>query len=325
MTTSHRVSRFSRALGLVLGVLPLLAADGCGGGTARVDLQERFDADRAWKHLVKQVEFGPRSAGTPALERTRAWLETELRAVGLEPQREAFEVSTPIGPTAFANIFADLPGKAKEGAAPPPFVILCAHFDTKRFEGPGAPPLGTFVGANDGASGTAVVLELARVLKESAPHDRGYRFLFLDGEESLRWTWQDPDNTYGARHHAKRLVDSGERERVEAVVLLDMVGDSQLKLLQETSSDHALLKTFFDAAKELGLGPYVNGPARQIEDDHIRFIEIGLRAVDLIDFSYGPANAHWHSANDTLANCSKASLGVTGRIVLRGLQRLGKK
>lgn len=309
-------------------LLTLAAGDGCGGAPQKPDLQAKFDADKAWSHLETLVSYGERCAGSPGIAKTRTFLADELKALGLSPVLETFEAQTPAGKTEFTNVYADLPGKSGEGETfAGPLLLLATHFDTKRFDVPGAPKLKKpFVGANDAGSGTAVLLELARVLTEASKanggHERGYRFLFLDGEESMRWQWQDPDNTYGSKHHARQLVETGLKERVEALVLLDMVGDKSLKLTKETNSDPTLLKVFFDAADELELSRHVHGRAMAIQDDHIRFKEVGIRVVDLIDFHFGTGNRYWHSAGDTIANCSKESLQAIGRITLRGLRNL---
>jgi len=274
-----------------------------------------FDADRAWKDLERIVAFGPRPAGSPALEEQRKWLEAELKATGLVPQRESFRPTTPSGPIEMANVYADLRSADPQAE----LVILASHFDTKLAKDKLAKP---FVGANDAGSSTAVLLELARSLAKAGPRALSYRFLFLDGEESVRWEWAGDDNTYGSRQHAQALAKSGTGRTVRALILLDMVGDKQLKLARELNSDARLQQIFFGAARANGLGKYVDGPAQEINDDHLPFRDIGIPSLDLIDFEYGPSNAYWHSDADTLENCSKESLGAAGRIVLGGLPGL---
>ncbi len=276
-----------------------------------------FDETRAWSHLETQLAFGPRPSGSPANEKLRAWLTEELTALDLTPITEPFTARTPAGPIEMANIYADLDGQRANGE-PAPMVILAAHFDTKRlpFE---------FLGANDGASGVAVLLELAHGLTQTAPHGLTYRFLFLDGEEALREYWLDPDNTYGSREHARLLRQSTLLPRIRAAIILDMVGDKKLRLFREQISDPRLLATFFDAARELGLGAHVGGPSQEVYDDHQSFMALNIPSVDLIDFNYGPQNSYWHTADDNAEHCSARSLGITGRIVLAGLSRLEER
>lgn len=306
-----------------IACLAALAAGGlvgaCNSGNAAPTLPT-FDSARAWTHLETIVNFGDRSYGQPGLEETRKYLFDQLEALGLTPVREEFEEKTPgeTGKITFANVYADLP--AKEGA---PIVILMTHFDTKSFRAHGAPDSEGFEGANDGGSGTAVLLELARSLNAAEePHPVKYRILFLDGEEATLWNWAGQDNTYGSRYHVRALREADELESVKAAILLDMVGDKQLKLNREGNSTYELLKIFFDAARSIGLGKHVGGSHHLIEDDHKSFIAAGVPSVDLIDFNYGPGNRYWHTNKDRLENCSKESLDAIGRIVLAGLPRV---
>lgn len=299
----------SAALGVLATALSgLLAA--CANGSAQVS-EVAFDAERAWRHLEALVAFGPRPSGSEELERSRAYLERELRGAGLEPVREAFDAETPIGTVPMVNLYADLAGRPGEDGRPPEMIVLCAHYETKR----GIPD---FVGANDNASGTAVLLELARVLAAGGPRKLTYRFLFVDGEEAMRLDWAGLDNTYGSRHHAAQMRASGLAERVRACVVIDLVGERNLRLSHDLSSDRRLLAIFFDAAREAGLGQHVGGRREEIKDDHLSFMSVGIPAVDLIDLEY----THWHLPSDTLDKCSVESLAAIGTIVLRGLPQV---
>ncbi|MCC6407205.1 MAG: M28 family peptidase [Planctomycetes bacterium] len=274
-----------------------------------------FDAERAWKHLEAQVGFGPRPTGSDALEATRLYLEGQLRAAGLEPKREVFDCpEAPYGAIRVTNLLADIVAPGAD-AAKLPIVVLATHYDTKKMGFP-------FVGANDGGSSTAVVLELARVLAERPSSRVVWRMLFLDGEEALRPYWEDPDNRYGSRHHVKALVERGEAKRVKACILLDMVGDANLVLTRDSYSDPRLQQIVTDTAAELGLEKHLGRTPELIKDDHLSFLAEGIPSIDLIDFQYGPANAYWHTRDDTLANCSKESLGVIGKLVLGAVPAL---
>src|SRR5690349_15393052 len=182
-------------------------AGACAQGPASSPAQSAgFDADRAWKDLEHLVSIGTRQAGTPGAEKTRAYLSAELSACGLKPVPEAWRQTTPVGELEFANLYVDL-APARESASAP-WILFCTHYDTKRL-----PPLPAepgkaaveFVGANDGGSGTAVLLEVARALARQPRGDCGIRILFLDGEEAVNREWIDPDNRYGSRHHAAQL------------------------------------------------------------------------------------------------------------------------
>ena len=321
-------ARFARSSGsaarLLLASLGLLLGctdEGAGGtpgeasGDARPTLEARFDAARAWTRLETIVGFGARYSGSAANGRLRDWLVSELEALGLEPVREPFTDRTPIGAIDFENVYADLPASTAEGADAP-LLVLVSHFDTKRLRVP-------FEGANDSGSSTAVLLELARVLSsDDAVRRTPIRFLFVDGEEAVRADWIGDDNTYGSRHHVARAFEDGTLQRMGAAVVLDMVGDANLRLTTDLASDPRLLRLFFDSARSLGLGAHVGGPAQEIGDDHVPFLDAGVPAVDLIDFEYGPENAYWHTRDDDLTNCSQDSLEHIGRIVLHALPAL---
>lgn len=306
-------------------VVPVLALSlGCQGeaapGTHPETPQVSFEADRAWGHLLRQVEFGPRPSGSEALDRTRDWLVQELSSYGLQVTREPFVEETPGGPISFENIYADLPGPKGRGGQPGPMIVLGSHFDTKRlpFE---------FVGANDGASSTGVLLELARVLAKTPDHPVTYRFLFFDGEESVRLDWVDPDNRYGSRYHVRKLTaQKGARERVKAMILLDMVGDKDLTLENDSSSTQKLLGIFKSTAKRIGDPRLFSEFPYPVEDDHEPFIRVGIPAVDLIDLHYGEmANEYWHTEKDIVEHCSRESLGRVGKLVLAALPRVIKQ
>jgi glutaminyl-peptide cyclotransferase len=241
--------------------------------------------------------------------------------MGLNPIREDFLADTPFGTYRMANLYADFPSSSSPSSGQQPttpssddsdILILCSHFDTKTLTF-------RFLGANDGASSTAALLELARAITSHGRRPMTYRFLFLDGEEAMRRTWMDPDNTYGSRHHVQGIAERAENQRVRACVLLDMVGDKELQLTRDTFSHPDLLELFFQAARSNDLGDHVDGPPIPIKDDHLPFQRFEIPSCDLIDFEYGLYNEHWHRASDLPSNCSVESLATIGRIVLLGL------
>lgn len=275
-----------------------------------------FDSARAWSDLETIVAFGPRPSGTPANALLRDFIDQELTTAGLTVTREPFTSETPAGEVQFENLYADI-APAKPDA---PWIILCTHFDTKPIAGI------QFLGANDGGSGTAILLELARILaaKKEAPK-AGIRILFLDGEEAVNFDWEGDDNTYGSRHHAAQLAKSQQAAKFGACVLLDMLGDKDLQLVHETYSRRELMGLFENQATRLGLGKYMNPQAYlPVKDDHLSFAKIGIPAIDLIDFEYGPQNSYWHTDQDTLEHCSQTSLAVAGRLVLGSWPALEK-
>ncbi len=295
---------------VILALFLALCSAGCPDGAAS-STAPAFDAERAWKDLVHQVEIGPRPSGTPANETCRAWIETELRGMGLEPVRETFREKTPAGEIEFANVRAELAGTDTKAG----WICLGSHFDTKRMPFP-------FLGANDGGSSTAVLLEVARVIAKGPKRAFGYRFVFFDGEEAVREEWVGQDNTYGSRHHVTKLRDTNQIEALKAFVLLDMVGDKDLRLTNDSLSDRKFMEVFTKAAQDIGLGRHVGGKTMEVRDDHVPFLMARVRTVDLIDLEFGPDNEYWHTAKDSLEHCSKESLDAIGKITLRGLTDL---
>jgi glutaminyl-peptide cyclotransferase len=261
-----------------------------------------FDAERAWAHLAAQVAFGPRPAGSAALEQTRQYILDQLAAAGIAARRQPFVAATPIGAIPMANIVATIPGRRAERVA------LGSHFDTKLARN------FRFVGANDGASSTAALLELGRALQRRQ-NEFTIELLFFDGEEAIDWEWRGTDNTYGSRHYVQAAQQDGSLAKLRAFVLLDMIGDRDLRIRRDANSTPWLVDLVWSAAGRLGhRGTFVDA-LTVVEDDHIPFLRAGVPAVDIIDLNY-PA---WHTASDDLDRLSRRSLQIVGDVVLAAL------
>jgi Zn-dependent M28 family amino/carboxypeptidase len=262
----------------------------------------KFDGARAWTDLQRQVGFGPRPSGTPALAKTRQYIVDQLKAAGIRSQEQAFTASTPAGPVAMTNVIATIPGRRPER------IVLASHYDTKR-----APF--RFVGANDGASSTA--------LAKSQPAFT-IELLFLDGEEAVNWEWAGTDNTYGSRHYVQTAQKAGTLGSIKALVLLDMIGDRDLLIRRESYSTPWLVDAVWGAAARTGHGGTFIQELTTVEDDHVNFVRAGVPAVDVIDLD----NPTWHTAQDDLEHVSQKSLQIVGDVILAALpaieQRLSK-
>ena len=279
---------------------------GTSPGTPQVPADTgAFDAARAWEHLQQQVARGPRPAGSQALEDTRTYLRQQLEGFGIAVRDQAFDAATPIGMIRMVNLIATIPGARQER------IVLASHYDTKRFSD------FRFVGASDGASSTAVVLELGRVLAE---RDQRYTYelLFLDGEEATRLEWSGTDNTYGSRHYVAEAQQDSSLANLGALILLDMVGDRDLTIRRETTSTTWLTDIIWATSRELGFAGEFLDQRTAVEDDHYPFLRAGVPAIDIIDLDYSA----WHTAEDDLGNVSPRSLDVVGRVVLEALPRV---
>jgi len=270
-----------------------------------------FNGGRAFDDLKHLVAFGPRPSGSPALDKARAWLIQELRGAGAQVDEDTFTASTPIGSISMTNLIAKFPGTGRET------VIVAGHYDTKRFDD------FRFVGANDGGSSAALLLELARVLN-GQKHALNYWLVFFDGEEAVRTQWEDPDNTYGSRHLVEKLSEGGELSRIKALILVDMIGDAQLRIPRDSYSTPWLLNLVFKTAQRLGYSKYFVDSQGAEQDDHIPFVNAGVSALDLIAPDYGPNGSYWHTSQDTPDHCSASSLTIVGRVVAASLEELDK-
>ena len=274
-----------------------------------------LDGARAMADVERLVAIGPRPPGSPGAEAARLFILDALRGAGLEPKRRDFTAYTPhpdFAKLELANITADIPG-------PRGTVIVGGHFDAKLLPGV------AFVGANDGGSSTAVLLEIARCLSANgAP--AAVRLAFFDGEEALV-SWSDADGLYGSKRMAADLAGAEERGRVAAMVNVDMVGDRDLSFVRESLSTPWVFAALERSAARLGRAGLFGGPRAAVEDDHLPFLRIGVPAADLIDFEYGPApgsNDYWHTAADTPDKLSAESLAAAARIVVGALEELSR-
>ncbi len=270
-----------------------------GGGESSA-VESSFDGDRAFRDLETVVGYGPRPAGSEAIGRTRDYIVAELREAGFEPELDEFVATTPTGPVDMVNIRAVKQGQKADTIA------VTGHYDTKLYDFP-------FVGAIDGGSSTAILLEMARVV-DSVELEHTLEFIFFDGEEAVL-EWTAADSVYGSRYDIDRRFENGTLRELQALVLVDMVGDKDLRVLRESASTEWLKSIIWGVAQSLGYGRHFGSENLAIEDDHVPYLNAGIPAVDLIDFDYSP----WHTAADTLDKTSAESLQVIGDVVLGSL------
>jgi glutaminyl-peptide cyclotransferase len=275
------------ALVVLVGTDNVPFADGDDAAPARPRV-ERFDSAAAWRLLREQVELGPRPAGSEASRRLAARLRELLPRGRYQPV-----------PGGLRNVIGTVRGRQRG------YIVVGAHYDTKDIDG--------FVGANDGASGTAVVTQLARTVRRPR---HTIHFILFDGEESPRGT---PDSEFltfglrGSRVAARRFAEA------RAMVLLDFVGDKRLSIPREGYSDERLWARLRAAARRVGAASsFPDATQGTVQDDHLPFLEEGVPAIDLIDFEF-PC---WHKTCDDLSAVSERSLDATGETVLELIRRL---
>ena len=266
-----------------------------------------FDGARALEHARQLVAIGPRVAGTDGARQARAYIAKQMDALGLQAVEQPFEATTPLGVAKMANVRVTLPGASSTGR-----LILAGHYDTKLFTE------FRFVGANDGGSSAAFLIEMARVLKDRK-NALPIELLFFDGEEAVI-DWKDNDHTYGSRYYVDAARKDGTLKDIRALILVDMIGDRDLRILREPRSTRWLTDTIWSAAKKLKRPEFVDRDF-EVEDDHIPFLEAGVQAIDLIDLDY----PHWHQAGDTLDKISPKSLQVVGDVLLAALPEIEAK
>ena len=269
----------------------LISGSGCiSSGADRT--VENFNGQQAYAMIEKQLEFGPRIPGTDAHMATGDWMLNLLAENGWETSEQFFTVDQIAG----RNIIA----KSAENASA--LIVLGAHYDTRPIADRDAnQPLDPVPGANDGASGTAVLLELSRILRPEA-FDFELWLVFFDAEDG--GGFENRNWILGSTHFAATMT-----RRPQAVVIADMVGDADLNLYYERNSDEVLAEEIWLIAQENGFSSFISTPKHAMLDDHTPFLRLGIPAVLVIDFDF----PYWHTVEDTLDKVSTESLQQVGR------------
>jgi hypothetical protein len=264
-----------------------------------------FDGKRAYALVAKQVGFGPHPSGSPAIAKLQDFLQSELRGYGCTVDTDGFTADTPVGRLPMKNIVAKIPGE-KSG-----IILLGTHYDTLL-------TVPNFVGADDGGSSTALMLELARLL---CPQRGKYAvwIAFFDGEEAMQH-WSDTDSRYGSRQMAAKLALSGDLRKVKAFLLADIVGGRKAQFLRETSSTPDLINVFWNTAHKLGYTALFRDTTTSAEDDHDAFLQRDIPSLDVIgDFIN---NGYWHTPQDSMDVISGKTLAAVGHVFLESIKEL---
>jgi hypothetical protein len=264
---------------------------------------------KSFLHVKSLVAFGPRYSGKPGWSKQLDYIEAHLKKLGLASKRDTWTDRREL--MTFTNISATIPGKRKER------ILLACHHDTKCTTGhPDKKHNFHFVGANDGASAVALLLELAPILQKRS-NEATIELVFFDGEESLDWNWNEAARAlFGSKRYLKRHRDAlllGEEPRIEAMVLLDMVGRDDLHIQEELYSTDLMRRICWSAAVATKNQKHFFVRAEAAADDHKPFLDVGIPAVDLIDLNGNPT---WHTPYDTIERMSPDSIQKVAEVVL---------
>lgn len=283
-----------------------------------------FDADAAFGFLKKIVDIGPRVSASPGMRQQIDFLSEHFKALGAQAHQQHFYAIDPSKgqQVKLTNLFVRWHTDRKKR------LLVCCHYDTRPF--PDADlhnPQGTFLGANDGGSGVAVLCELGKFMADLDGR-YGIDFVFFDGEELVYVKQRDPmflGSTYFAQQYAQR----DKKWKYDYGILVDMVGDADLQIFMEGNSlkfTPRLTRSIWTVAKELGVKEFVPEQKHFVRDDHLPLNEIGkIPTCNIIDFDFPnpqTGNIYWHTEKDVLENCSAESLGKVGKVVLGWIRQM---
>ena len=278
---------------------------------AASDAPPPFNAARAMQYVKEIVAFGPRPIGSENHKKVENYILSHLKGDTVE--QDAFEINTSEGTFPIRNIIAKFPG-TRDG-----IIVIASHYDTNY-------PLRNtgYVGANDGGSSAAVLLEFANQLRGKKRDGYSIWLLWTDGEEAVK-EWTDKDSVYGARHLAEKWQADGTLKKIRAFLLEDMIGDADLNIENEQNSTRWLEDLVYDAATRLGYQSHFFGRAIAVSDDHLPFAQRGVPVADLIDLDYGYMNVFHHTSQDTLDKLSPKSLEIAGTVTLEAVRLLDQR
>jgi glutaminyl-peptide cyclotransferase len=276
---------------------------------------QHIDAKRAFQYTREVTAFGERYMGNENHKKLERYILDHLK--GDQVEDDAFTAETVEGKFPVRNILAKFPG-TKDG-----IIVIMGHYDTNY-------PLRNtgYVGANDGGSSTAILLEFANQLRGGGPSKKrdGYSvwLVWTDGEEAVK-TWSDTDSVYGSRHLAEKWEKDGTLKKIKALLVMDMIGDADLDIDRNTNGAPWLLDLIYTAAQRLGYQSHFYAREGPIEDDHIPFFKRGVPTADVIDLDYGYNNVFHHTPQDTMDKLSPKSLEIVGDTTLETIRLLDLK
>ena len=271
----------------------------------------QINAKRAFEYTREVTAFGARYMGNENHKKLEHYIVDHLK--GDQVEDDAFTANTIEGKFPVRNIIAKFPGK-KNG-----IVAILGHYDTNyplRHTG--------FVGANDGGSSTAILLEFANQLRGKTRDGYSVWLVWTDGEEAVR-EWSDTDSLYGARHLAEKWEKDGTLKKIKALMVMDMIADADLDIQRDANSTPWLLDLIYAAAERGGYQSHFYDAEGAIADDHIPFVKRGVPCADVIDLNYGYNNAFHHTPQDTMDKLSPQSMEIVGNTILEAIRLLDQR
>jgi len=277
----------------------------------------RFNGNRAYQYAQQFVNCGPRWNGSSGHVCAENFLKKQFAKDNLE--EDSFTTNTSAGVMSMHNFIVKFPGR-KNG-----IIVVASHYETNYWLRDT-----NFVGANDGAATTGFLIELANHLRGHTLDGNSIWLVFFDGEESIQSQWSDSDALFGSRHLAARWDRDGTLKRIQAFLLMDMIGDKSLDIVREQNSTPWLLDLVDQAAKKEGDQSYFFASTTAVEDDQLPFVQRGVPVADIIDIDYGPhtvahPDGYHHTPEDTMDKISAHSLTVVGQTVLETIHLLNQR
>jgi hypothetical protein len=283
------------------------------GNTPPAHADSHIDSKRAFQYTREVTAFGERYIGNENHKKLERYIVDHIK--GDEVEDNAFTADTVKGKFPIRNIIAKFPG-SKDG-----IIVIMGHYDTNY------PLRGTgYVGANDGGSSTAILLEFANQLRAGGKKRAGYSvwLVWTDGEEAVK-NWTATDSLYGARHLAEKWEKDGTLKKIKALMVMDMIGDADLNIDRDTNSTAWLLDLIHSAAEREGYQSHFYAREGPIEDDHLPFVQRGVPSADVIDLDYGYNNVFHHTPQDMMDKVSAKSLEIVGDTIMETIHMLDQR
>ena len=271
-----------------------------------------FNANRAMQYVKEIVALGPRPIGSENHKKVEKFILAHLK--GDEVEQDSFDIHPTEGTFPVHNIITKFAG-TRDG-----IIVIASHYDTNW-------PLRNtaYIGANDGASSSALLLEIANQLRGKKLEGYSIWLLWDDAEESMKLPWDDPESLYGVRHLADRWQSDGTLKKIKAFILEDMIGDADLNIEHDTYSTPWLEDLVYKAATQLGYQSHFFARTMGVTDDHIPFVQRGVPSADLIDFDYGYNDVFHHTTDDTVDKLSPKSLEIVGTVTLETVRLINQR